>query len=61
VKLKGKQRFGTQFSGCEGTAYKLRPLEEEAKLDELRKSHDLEPIAEYKASMVENFGLCKES
>jgi hypothetical protein len=61
LKLKGKQRFGTQFSGCEGKAYKLRPLEEEAKLDEFRKSHDLEPIAEYKASMVENFGPCKEN
>jgi hypothetical protein len=61
LKLKGKQRFGTQFSGCEGTAYKLRPLEEEAKLDGFRKSHDLEPMAEYKASMVENFGPCKEN
>jgi hypothetical protein len=60
LKLTGKQRFGTQFGGCDGTGYKLRPLEEEAKLDELRLSHDLDPIGEYKDSMLKNFGPCKE-
>jgi hypothetical protein len=60
LKLNGKQRFGTQFMGCSGTEYKLRPLEDEANLAALRKDHDLEPIGEYRKSMVENFGPCKE-
>jgi hypothetical protein len=60
LKLNGKQRFGTQFGGCDGSAYKLRPLEDEANVEALRKSHDLEPLGDYKKSMVKSFGPCKE-
>ena len=59
LKLSGKQRFGTQFSGCEGDEYKLRPLEDEKQLDKLRVENELEPISEYRQSMKESFGLCR--
>jgi hypothetical protein len=61
LKLNGKQRFGTQFGGCDGSAYKLRPLEDEANVEVLRKSHDLEPLGDYGTSMAKNFGPCKEN
>lgn len=64
LKLSGKQRFGTQFMGCKSSEYKLRPLEPEvatgdAALDAVRKSMEMEPIAEYRKSMVEAFGPCE--
>lgn len=59
LQLSGKQRFGTQFSGCEGAEYKLRPLEDEAQLDRLRQEHELEPISDYRKSMTDSFGPCR--
>jgi hypothetical protein len=59
LQLSGKQRFGTQFGGCDGPEYKLRPLEHEAQLDRLRKEHDLEPISDYRKSMKDTFGPCR--
>ena len=59
LKLAGKQRFGTQFSGCDGDEYKLRPLENEKRLTELRLQYDLEPISEYRKSMKDSFGPCR--
>jgi hypothetical protein len=59
LKLSGKQRFGTQLSGCEGSEYKLRPLENEKQLTELRLQYELKPISEYRKSMKDNFGPCR--
>lgn len=59
LKLAGKQRFGTQFSGCDGDEYMLRPLENEKRLTELRLQYDLEPISEYRKSMKDSFGPCR--
>ncbi len=64
LKLTGMQRYGTQFMGCDGGKYKLRPLEADVadgdrKLDAVRASMGLEPIIEYRASMIEAFGPCK--
>jgi hypothetical protein len=55
LKLTGKQRFGTQVRGCEGTQYKLRPLENAEQVDKLRAEYGLGTIAEYRKSM----GPCK--
>ena len=51
LKLVGKQKFGTQFGGCEKGTRQLRPLEDEKQLDVYRASHDLEPIADYRQMM----------
>ena len=59
LQLSGKQRFGTQFSGCEGVEHKLRPLEDAALLDRVRQEHELEPISDYQKSMKDNFGPCR--
>jgi hypothetical protein len=59
LKLSGKQRFGTQFMGCDGDEHKLRPLENDKQLDKLRTEYELEPIAEYRKSMKEAFGPCR--
>jgi hypothetical protein len=61
LKLTGKQRFGTQFMGCEGDEHKLRPLEDEKQLDKLRAEYELEPIAEYRKGMKEAFGPCRKN
>jgi hypothetical protein len=58
LKLTGKQRFGTQFGKCEKGIRQLRPLEDEKQLDDHRKRHDLEPIAEYRRMMDEAAGPC---
>ena len=60
LKLNGKQRFGTQFGGCDGGDYKLQPLEDGKRLDELRIAHDLEPISEYRDTMKKHAGPCRE-
>jgi hypothetical protein len=59
LKLSGKQRFGTQFMGCDGEEHKLRPLEDEKQLDKLRAEYQLEPITEYRKGMKEAFGPCR--
>jgi hypothetical protein len=61
LKLIGKQKFGTQFGGCDSGIRKLQPLEDEKQLDKYRNSHDLEPIAEYRASMDEAAGPCPKA
>ncbi len=58
LKLSGKQRFGTQFNGCEGDEYKLVPLEDEKRLDELRREYELEPISDYRNGMKLRRGPC---
>lgn len=61
LKLNGKQRFGTQFSGCEGDEYKLRPLEDEKRLAELRVQYELEPVSENRKRMKASYGPCRAS
>lgn len=61
LKLAGKQRFGTQFSGCEGDEYKLRPLEDEKRLTEFRLQYELEPVSENRTRMKESYGPCRAS
>jgi hypothetical protein len=58
LKLNGKQRFGTQFGGCEGAEYKARPLENKKQLDASRAEYGLEPMREYRQQMKDNFGPC---
>lgn len=60
LKFNGKQRFGTQFGGCEGDEYKLRPLEDEAKLEQLRAEYELGPMADYRKLMASN-GPCRSN
>jgi hypothetical protein len=59
LKLNGKQRFGTQFGGCDGEEYKLRPLEDEKQLAILRAEYELQLISEYRASMKKMAGPCQ--
>jgi hypothetical protein len=59
LKLNGKQRFGTQFGGCDGEEYKLRPLEDEKQLAKLRAEYELQLISEYRASMKKMAGPCQ--
>ena len=61
LKLVGKQKFGTQFGGCENGIRKLRPLEDEKQLDEYRSSHDLEPMKDYRLDMDEAAGPCPKA
>jgi hypothetical protein len=60
LKLSGKQRYGTQWGACEGTVRPLRPLEDEARLDELRAEMEMPPIEDYARTMDRNFGACGE-
>lgn len=58
LKLTGKQRYGTQWGACEGDVRPLRPLEDEARLAELRAEMELQPIEEYARSMDQMAGAC---
>jgi hypothetical protein len=62
LKLAGKQRYATQFGGCEtGQAIRpLRPMEDDdpAHIDAARADMGLEPLADYRRSMDEAFGAC---
>jgi hypothetical protein len=60
LKLDGKQRYGSQWGGCEGGKRQLQPLEDEARLDELRAEMGIEPIADYARMMDEMYGPCEE-
>jgi hypothetical protein len=60
VKLTGKQRFGTQTFGCDGDAYKLSPVEDASRVDQLRAEHELGPVSEYLKSMRERYGPCRD-
>jgi hypothetical protein len=53
LKLTGKQRYATQM-WCENGTYVPQPLEDPAKLEELRAAMQLEPLAQYQAL----FGSC---
>jgi hypothetical protein len=53
--LTGKQRYGSQFT-CDDTGWHPLPLEDEAHVDQLRKSLGLTPIADYKAGMIAQYG-----
>lgn len=58
LKLAGKQRYGTQWGMCEGTVRPLRPLEDEARLAELRAEMGLPTIEEYGRMMDQMAGAC---
>lgn len=58
LKLTGKQRYGTQWGACEGTVRPLRPLEDEARLAELRAEMGMPTIEAYGQTMDRNFGAC---
>lgn len=49
LKLRGKQRYATQFQ-CSGGTMGPRPLEEPERIDELRAEMQLEPLEEYAAN-----------
>lgn len=53
--LTGKQRFGTQFT-CIAARRVPQALEDPEKLDQLRAGNELEPIADYTATMERVFG-----
>ncbi|WP_141237117.1 DUF6624 domain-containing protein [Sphingopyxis sp. GW247-27LB] len=62
LKLAGRQRYATQFGGCEaGRAIRpLRPMEDDdpAHIDAARAEMGLEPLAVYRKEMDEAFGAC---
>lgn len=62
LKLSGKQRYATQFAGCEaGEPLRLlRPMEEAdpVRIDALRAEMGLGPLADYRAQMDRSFGKC---
>ncbi len=58
LKLTGKQRYGTQWGECKGTVRQLRPLEDEARLTELREEMGLPTIEEYARMMDQMGGAC---
>ena len=60
LKLTGKQRYGTQWSACQGDTRPLQPLEDEPRLAELRAEMGLDPIEDYARSMDQMFGPCSE-
>jgi hypothetical protein len=60
LNLTGKQRYGTQWGDCEGAVRPLRPLEDEARLAELRAEMEMPTIEDYGAMMDRNFGACGE-
>ena len=53
--LTGKQRYGTQFT-CDGKGWHPEPVEDSGKLDALRKSAGLDPIAAYTKQMIATYG-----
>lgn len=53
--LTGKQRYGSQFV-CGANGWTPRPLEDAARVDALRKSVGLGPLAEYRKSLIAAFG-----
>ncbi|MEP9359823.1 DUF6624 domain-containing protein [Sphingomonas sp. KR3-1] len=53
--LTGKQRYGSQFV-CGETGWRPRPLEDEAGVEEWRKSVGLQPLAEYRKSLIAAYG-----
>lgn len=55
LKIAGKQRYATQF-WCKDGAHQPQPLENEAEVDRLRSSMNLEPLETYRAQMREMFG-----
>ena len=61
LKLTGKQRYGTQWGACEGDVRQLQPLEDEARLAELRAEMGLQTIEEYARGMDQMAGACGES
>lgn len=60
LKLTGKQRYGTQWGNCEGDVRPLRPLEDEARLAELRAEMGMPTIEEYGEMMDRTSGACGE-
>jgi hypothetical protein len=58
LKLAGKQRYGTQATCLDGQR-KPQPLEDEAKLDQLRAQVGLDPEEKYLAGMDEMYGRCQ--
>lgn len=61
LKLTGKQRYGTQWGACEGDVRPLRPLEDEARLAELRAEMGMPTIEEYGQMMDRMSGACGET
>lgn len=57
LKLSGRQRYATQF-GCTAGIFDVRPLEEPDKIDALRESMELEPLAGYRARMMKLGANC---
>ncbi|HEX8622261.1 MAG TPA: DUF6624 domain-containing protein [Allosphingosinicella sp.] len=57
LKIAGRQRYGTGAK-CRSGAYAPEPLEDARKLDALRASAGLEPIAAYLATMSANSPKC---
>ena len=58
LKLTGKQRYGTQCRCVEGQ--RRRPLEDEARLAELRAEMGMQTIEEYGELMDRMSGACGE-
>lgn len=62
LKISGKQRYATQFAGCEPELAErpLRPMEDSdpARIDALRAEMGLRPLADYRAQMDKSFGAC---
>lgn len=57
LKLAGKQRYGTQ-AHCQEGEYAAQPLEDEAMVDDYRSRAELEPLEEYLARLLANYGPC---
>jgi hypothetical protein len=60
LKLTGKQRYGSQWGACEGSVRPLRPLEDKARLAELRAEMGMPTIEEYGQMMDRMSGACGE-
>jgi hypothetical protein len=58
LKLTGRQRYGTQWDQCEAGRRKLRPVEDESRLADLRREMGLDPIEDYARAMDQMFGPC---
>lgn len=58
LKLTGKQRYGTQWGACEGDVRRLQPLEDAARLAELRAEMGLQTIEDYRRMMDQAAGPC---
>lgn len=53
--LTGKQRYGSQFT-CDDKGWHPLPLEDEAAVDARRKTLGLSPIAEYRQTLIHEYG-----